>query len=608
MFKNIKEYAVLLVLSVSVIVSEKFIDIYILPKQFFITFCIPILLIIVLLWILSKKERLFLLKVDSIDCLFFLYTIYSLANYFMANGVVHIEQDVILICLYFIFYFLIKQSLVDNARPLNVNYLLPSILLFPLFQSLFGILEYCGIIEMQSVFFKIGGSFGNPGPYSNFITASYPLSFGLLLLKNKQDYTRLQWTIILSTFIFSTISIILSQARTAWITASLGGVLIALYKYHANIKYIIIRYKWLVLFFAIIIVTISSIQLYQYKHNSSLGRLFIWELSIKSISENPVFGKGFNRFIHSQNLQQANYFKNNPEDVKKGFLADNNLFAFNDYLEIWVELGLIGLFLFALIVGLIIFNFWKKYVHGIKNIEVISIFISFIGILISAFFSYPLKSIPVLLYFYVYLAILSSVLINSRVIKLISKGDIKLMAISLIIVALVLLNFQIKRCKANLEWRKAAAYIRTNRQHLALSLYDKVYPRLKYSGNFLYNYGAELSIVGHYEKSIQILEECKNKLNDADVYTYLGNSYENLGMLTNAEESFKQASFIVPHKLYPRYRLVYVYANMGKLDKAISTAKSVLLMKPKVDSPISIRLKSDLQQFIKSVDTIGFKK
>ena len=113
---------------------------------------------------------------------------------------------------------------------------------------------------------------------------------------------------------------------------------------------------------------------------------------------------------------------------------------------------------------------------------------------------------------------------------------------------------------------------------------------------------ADLYILVDREKSIELLKECEQKINDADVYTYLGNSYEGNGMLNEAEKAFKQASFIIPHKLYPKYRLVYLYAEMNKLNDALEMANKILLMKPKVESDITGKLKEDIQHFIESVE------
>jgi O-antigen polymerase len=603
MFKYIKEYAVIIILFASVLVSDKFTDTYILPKQFFITLSIPVLLIIILLWKLFKKSNNLAIKLDIIDYLCGAYTVYDILNHFIVNGLQNIEQEVFVTLMIFIFYILIKQSLVSKASVLNLNFLLPLILIFPLYQSVHGIFDYFGIIENNSEYFKIVGAFGNPGAYSNFIVASLPLSFGLLVLSKKSAFKQWQKCILISTFILSIIVLSLSQARTAWICAVFGISAILVLKYGLITKFKALRFKWAIILGITALLIISSFQLYQYKKDSSLGRLFVWELSLKSISEKPLLGHGINRFKHSQNMQQAIYFKNNPEDTKNGYLADNATFAFNDYLQKGVEEGIVGLLFFLLIVFILIVNFFKTSKNkGISNKAVFfSVFISFLTILISGCFSYPLQYTPINLYFYLYIAILSFLFIERKDLVSISKVNFVIIAVIIIISSFIILNSQIRRYKANLDWNKAVTDIKSGQRQVALRKYDKIYPILRYNGNFLYNYGAELSIIGQYEHSIKILKECSLRLNDADVYTYLGNSYENLGKLNEAEQAYIQASNILPHRLYPKYRLVYVYAKANEIEKAVEMAHVVLDKKPKIESTISEKIKEDLNIFLKGV-------
>lgn len=610
MFKYIKEYGVLIILLASVLVSDRFTDTYILPKQFFITLSTPVLLIIILLWKLFKKNNDPAIKLDIIDYLLGAYTVFVILNHFIANGLKNIEQEVFVTLMILIFYFLIKQSVVSKASVLNLNFLLPLMLIFPLFQSVHGIFEYFGIIENNSVYFKIVGAFGNPGAYSNFIVATLPLSFGLFVLSKKSAFKQWQKFILISTFILSIIVLTLSQARTAWVCAVFGISAILIYKYGLITKFKAIRFKWAIILGVTALLVISSFQLYQYKKDSSMGRLFIWELSLKSIIEKPLLGHGINRFKQSHNIQQAKYFKNNPEDTKNSYLADNATFAFNDYLQKGVEEGIVGLLLFLLIVFILIINFFKTW----KNRDIpkkdvsFSLFISLLTILISGCFSYPLQYISINLYFYFYIAVLSSILIKRRSLVSISKMSFNLIAIVLIISSFIFLNSQISRYKANLDWHKAVFDIKSGKRQVALGKYDKIYPVLRYNSNFLYNYGAELSVIGQYEHSIKILKECSLRLNDADVYTYLGNSYENLGKLNEAEQAYIQASNIIPHKLYPKYRLVYVYAKANEIDKAVEMAGVVLNTKPKIESSITEIIKKDMQTFLESANAVHNKE
>lgn len=152
--------------------------------------------------------------------------------------------------------------------------------------------------------------------------------------------------------------------------------------------------------------------------------------------------------------------------------------------------------------------------------------------------------------------------------------------------------------QAQLKWKEASVMVSNNKRTEAMPLYEELYPKLNYSGMYLYNYGAELSLSGDYQNSLRILKETENKLNDADFYNYLGNTYEGLGDLANAEKAFLKSSLIVPHQLYPQYRLVYLWAKTNKLREAINLAQYIINKKPKVQSDIANQIKQDLTKFV----------
>src|SRR3972149_6429535 len=126
--------------------------------------------------------------------------------------------------------------------------------------------------------------------------------------------------IILISFLLVTIILPVTKARTAWVSAFASIIFILVYKYRVMQKLLVSRYKWIIMVSISIVLIFLLVQLYQYKKDSSLGRLFIWGLTLKTISENPAFGKGYNTFIYSHNIQQANYFKAHPDDMETGYL------------------------------------------------------------------------------------------------------------------------------------------------------------------------------------------------------------------------------------------------------------------------------------------------
>jgi tetratricopeptide (TPR) repeat protein len=175
----------------------------------------------------------------------------------------------------------------------------------------------------------------------------------------------------------------------------------------------------------------------------------------------------------------------------------------------------------------------------------------------------------------------------------------KLFTLAFIVVLSVFLIIQYQRNKAERQWIYAFRAMRENRLDDAYMMYQNLYPDLKYNQFFLFNYGAELSLMKRYEESARILKEAEPRLNDADFYIYLATDYESLGKMDDAEASYTKAMNIMPAKLFPRYRLVGVYMNTGRKDQAIKMAKSILDMKVKVQSPVTDAIRQEMSEFLK---------
>ena len=471
-------------------------------------------------------------------------------------------------------------------------------------QVIHGFLQLTDVLPSYLEDFKLGGSYGNPGLYANYLVAVLPLALGIWLSKNGNSAFG-QALKVFSIIVFTAIIAILpvTKARTSWIAAIVGIVFIVNHRYSIAQK-ILLKLKRpvekiSVLLAGLALIFLVSYKLYHFKEGSSSGRMFIWETTLNIIEKKPVFGTGFNTFKNAHNTAQAEYFRAHPNDTKTAYLADNVIFAFNDYLEMASETGIIGLFLFLSVIFFVFQNvLFKKKSNLEKESLDFSILVSLVVILVTAIFSYPFRSVGVNLFFIVYIAILSAGAGDQVFTIKINNSLFKPVLVLLIILFGHFLSLEVSRCKANVEWGKAVSNIQKGNYERAFQIYNNIYPKLQYSGNFLYNYGAELSILGKYKEGLEILNQCENKINDADFYTYLGNTYEGLNRLNEAETAFLQASYIIPHKLYPFYRLAIIYAKKNDMHRALEMARLVLAMKPKVESDVTRHIKADMEQFI----------
>jgi O-antigen polymerase len=157
---------------------------------------------------------------------------------------------------------------------------------------------------------------------------------------------------------------------------------------------------------------------------------------------------------------------------------------------------------------------------------------------------------------------------------------------------------QTVKYKASREWLTAFHILHAGQKEEAIKLYEKLYPVLKYNQYFLFNYGAELSVMGKYTRSIEILREAESRIDDSDEYIYLGNSYEGIGDLNSAMQCYKKASLIMPIKFYPKYRLAKLYVKMGQSQEAVRLAKNILGMPVKVQSEVISGILGEMQKLV----------
>ena len=459
-----------------------------------------------------------------------------------------ISADNIKFLLFFInglLYFIIKPFLFETDKKdqsLPVATIVNILLIIALIQACWGFLQYFDIKPNLDGQFKIGGAYSNPGQYTSFLAPLLSFALAVCFFSKKKNKTL---GLLASLAIVAILPF--TQARTAWISALMVVLYLAnkryqlLNRFSNFLKSAVLRI--IVIILIAIMVVISGYYIYNLKRNSSSGRLFIWQVSVTMIKENPVWGYGFDRFAAAHNDYQAQYFKNHPNDSKKAEVADGVNYAFNEFIQVAVETGIIGLILLML---LFFFAFRAKTGSpdsGEENLYFYAAKGSIMAIFISMLFSYPLHIIPSLSLLFFSLAIVSAMSKQKVLFHIpLSPKTRKGLSILGIIIVVIFSVAQFLRNDAEREWIKAYQMMRKNQPEEAYNLYRELYHTLTYNQFFLFNYGLELSLMKRYDESITILKEAEPRLNDSDFYIYLGSSYENKGNIAAAELCYLKAS------------------------------------------------------------------
>ena len=447
------------------------------------------------------------------------------------------------------------------------------------------------------------GQFSNPALLAVFFAALIPFliksqGYFKTITKEKAMLTKF----LLPASIILMFSVIPStQSRASWI--GLAAALIFVFwndlisSLKANLIYSrFLRYSVT----GIVLIAIASATwiAYRWKPDSVVGRFLVWQVSIDMIKDYPIHGVGPGNFSAYFSRYQALWFQNQPNDEQFEMLAGSGEYAFNEYIQILTEQGILGLSLFSILI-------YKAFaVVPRKNPEVANQEKSnlikgaqggLISILIFAFFSYPFSSIPVYILFVFYFSVISAAIGDTYHCFSFSKVYLKVVLITSSTLCSFWFIYQtILVYNASKSWQLATRYVTSEDYGTAVSLMTPIIPVLEMNGRFMSEYGQTLFLSGQYKESAVILERAAGLVSDLYVFTTLGKSYQALGQFGLAEKWYKFAGHFIPHKFYPKYLLFKLYIGTGEMEKACTIANEIMTMKVKVQSLAVDEMKKDI--------------
>ena len=253
---------------------------------------------------------------------------------------------------------------------LNVNFCHAVFLIVALLQVVYAYLQGVGVFHSYFAF-KMVGSFDNPVGLAT--CACVGISSCLYLFRNA--HSKLLRYILVLILILLCSMLFLSGSRAG----ILGGMLLLLYYIWCYILK-----KGVIRFLFIIAVIPMFIGMYFVKKDSADGRILILQCCWDMIKERPILGHGFGAFEAHYMDYQAAYFALHPNS-HYSILADNVKHAFNEFIMILVEFGIVG-FLCLLF---IVFVLWLCYYRAPSWEREIA-FLSMLSIAVIACFSFPL--------------------------------------------------------------------------------------------------------------------------------------------------------------------------------------------------------------------------
>lgn len=489
-----------------------------------------------------------------------------------------------------------------------MRYVFFILILSGLYELVFGIKQiFITILNNYSNYY-ISGTFSNPAPYAMFITIIIPFAWFTALQAKEylmirgNIFKKIEIILSICYVLLSLIILPLTFNRTSWIATILACTIVT-FDYSSKIRdkrfcCRPLQGKCNIIIF-IILFLIFMCCTYLLKKSSADGRLLIWKISSSILKENIVNGVGRGNFPGVYGSTQEEYFRNNKGTEHEKFIAGAPEYTYNEYLQIVIEYGIIGLLSLMFIVGYCFYHI--KHVNNQSKIPIMGAFIS---LLVISFSSYPFRNF--------YTCLLSILVISLAMFLHDEKKSLKNIYINYSILILILFTVYYRvhvsfgawgNVKtAYKQWNMIKPYFNSGHLEDLADNYEILYPYLKTDAAFLFEYAQCMSYIGKYEKSNQILHEGLCISSDPMFLNILGKNYQQLKKYQLAEDMFYKAYYRIPHKIYPLYLLMLLYKEQKKEQCMLTMAYRIVNQKEKVDSPETRFIKAKVREMLSQVE------
>ena len=411
-----------------------------------------------------------------------------------------------------------------------------------IYEGILGFVQVTGLGLSKHTGFLVTGSFTNPGPYGGFIAILLSI-LGAYYFMNKDAeewYCKDLRILSVISCLICLIVLPVSMSRAAWLAIGVASLVFGFKE--LNLANGIRKHKALAaITFVIVIILMTGA--FFLKKDSAIGRLHIWHMELRAITEEPLIGYGKGSVLGVYGDTQAEYFaeKERPEIITK--VAGCPEYAFNEYLKIGVEYGIPAML--GVIVGLIfvialLLKFRSPFAYGL------------IAFCVFAFFSYPLEAIHI-------------------------------------------------KSEAEKKWDSIRYLASMELYEDAIEELAPLCSDLKDNYRYMYDYGYALHKCKRYKESNEILKQGAAISSDPMFCNIIGKNLEAMGLYEEAEQAYLHAHHMVPQRLYPLTLLMRMHIRLGNNNEALRYGRMIL------DKPVNerhgtmLRLQSDAKQSVDSL-------
>ena len=457
-------------------------------------------------------------------------------------------------------------------------------------EAVWGLRQIYGFATSNHSLYAVTGSFYNPGPYSGYLALVFPVCLYEWLRLNaiKQRTWKESVGYYLSFGVLLLLVCVLpaGMSRSAWLAA--GVSCLCVYAWHMDWtdKF---RLLWqqqrqrvvMVVVGGFCVLLLAGYLLFVLKPDSARGRLFMWKITCRAIAEKPLTGYGIHNFAAAYGNAQETYFAAGDYEPWEERVAGSPEYAFNEYLQAAVELGIPLAVCLLVVVVLCLYRGVRKGRYGICG--------AILSLMIFSFSSYPLQ-LPVFI-----------VTFGGLLVACLSGAD-RWQWLGLAVSVGIIGGFRLKNDlqveQACREWMNARVLYNAGAYQSAEKEYGRLYPLLRDRASFLFEYGHGLHKQQQFSKSNRILKEALQRSCDPMILNVIGKNYQQMGDCLSAEDWFIRSTHRLPGRIYPYYLLAKLYAepSFRQPDKFEKMKRMVLTKEPKVHSTAIRQMREEIKK------------
>lgn len=432
------------------------------------------------------------------------------------------------------------------------------------YESVLGIMQLLGIAVSHNSMCPMTGGFANSGPYGGYLAVCIAVVFAAAWRwrDSVNLYDRILFWLSSVSGCLGIVVLPASMSRAGLIALAVSGVVFALTK--TEIKSYLRSHKWLPLSVVAVSLAIGA-GAFCLKKDSALGRFHIWEMELRAIADKPLTGHGYGNALGSYGDAQAEYFEGEERGQERVRIAGCPEYAFNEYLRLGMEFGILGLLLSVAVIVL----GTMMLCHSDSSLT--------FGLV--AWGTFAMASYPLAVW---QLRLLLAVFLGAAIgvsVKVGKKGRL------ILVPALVCLSVgsMLVWLPENKHRKEAESKWLEERRFTNFGIFDGMadrlailYPQLRRNFRYLYDYGYALHKECRYEESNVILREGALISSDPMFYNIIGKNHEALGDYELAERNYIHAHNMVPSRLYPYILLMEMKERQGNTEQALAYARKAL--------------------------------